>query len=89
MTIQITQPEVEALIQQRMQSGAFATPEEVVLDALRSSKVAQPATPESTRTVLEEGLGLFGSPEDSALLDEVVSLAYEERRRPSGTPSVL
>lgn len=33
--------------------------------------------------VFERGLGLFCSPEDSALLDEVVHLAYEERRRPS------
>jgi hypothetical protein len=33
-------------------------------------------------SVYEQGLGLFGSPEDSALLDEVVSIAYEERRRP-------
>jgi hypothetical protein len=31
-------------------------------------------------TVLEQGFGLFGSPEDTALLDEVVQLAYEERR---------
>lgn len=29
------------------------------------------------------GLGLFGSPEDAAALDAAVSLAYEERRRPS------
>jgi hypothetical protein len=33
-------------------------------------------------TVFEQGLGLFGSPEDAALLDEVISIAYEERRRP-------
>ena len=33
-------------------------------------------------TVFERGLGLFGSPEDAALLDEVVSIAYDERRRP-------
>jgi hypothetical protein len=33
-------------------------------------------------TVLEQGLGLFGSPEDAALLDEVVQLAYDKRRRP-------
>lgn len=38
-----------------------------------------------SRTVFEQGLGLFGSPEDAALLDEVVSIAYEERRRPSET----
>jgi len=37
-------------------------------------------------TIFEQGLGLFGSPEDAALLDEVVQLAYEERRRP-GTKS--
>ena len=40
-------------------------------------------------SVFEQGLGLFGSPEDAALLDEVVSIAYEERRRPSKrVPSV-
>jgi hypothetical protein len=38
MTIQITRPEVEALIQQRMISRAFASPEEVILDALRASE---------------------------------------------------
>lgn len=35
------------------------------------------------RNAAEQGLGLFSSPEDAALLDEVVSLAYAERRRPS------
>jgi hypothetical protein len=34
-------------------------------------------------TVFEQGLGLFCTPEDAALLDEVVSIAYQERRRPS------
>ena len=38
---------------------------------------------ELTPTVFEQGLGLFGSAEDSALLDEVVSIAYLERRRPT------
>ena len=32
-------------------------------------------------TIFEQGLGLFGSEQDSALLDEVVQLAYEERHR--------
>ncbi len=31
-------------------------------------------------TVFEQGLGLFGSPSDAALIDEVVRIAYEERR---------
>jgi hypothetical protein len=43
------------------------------------------ATPEPT--LFEQGLGLFASPEDAALIDEVVQIAYEERRRPS-RPSV-
>jgi len=37
----------------------------------------------SPSSVFEQGLGLFSSPEDAALLDEVVSVAYQERRRPS------
>jgi hypothetical protein len=35
------------------------------------------------KTVFEQGSGLFGSPEDAALLDEVVSIAYEERKSPA------
>ena len=38
---------------------------------------------ELSPTVFEQGLGLFSSAEDAALLDEVVSIAYEERRRPT------
>jgi len=38
------------------------------------------------KTIFEQGLGLFGSPEDAALLDEVVAIAYEERRRPTKSP---
>ena len=39
--------------------------------------------------VFEQGLGLFGSPTDAALLDEVVQMAYEERRRPGEPESAL
>lgn len=38
MTIKISKPELEALILQRMKSGAFSTPEDVILHALLSSK---------------------------------------------------
>ena len=38
MTIEISRPEVEALILQRMKSGAFSSAEDVILHALRSSK---------------------------------------------------
>ena len=44
---------------------------------------------QSDLTVFEQGLGLFGSQEDAALLDEVVQLAYEERRRPSSPSTAL
>ncbi len=54
------------------------------LDRHRPTAVSRPET-----TVFEQGLGLFGSPEDAALLDEVVQLAYEERRRPSSPSTTL
>ena len=41
------------------------------------------------KTVFEQGLGLFGSREDAALLDVVVSIAYEERKRPAKPSGAL
>jgi hypothetical protein len=64
------------------------TPEQLAelytwLDQHRSSHMSQ-----SAGNVFEQGLGLFGSPGDAALLDEVVQMAYEERRRPSEPPTL-
>ncbi len=42
MTIEITRPEVEALIEQRLRSGAFADAQDVILHALRASEADQP-----------------------------------------------
>jgi Arc/MetJ-type ribon-helix-helix transcriptional regulator len=42
-----------------------------------------PDQPTTKLTVFEQGLGMFGSRKDATLLDEVVALAYAERRRPS------
>jgi hypothetical protein len=39
--------------------------------------------PKRDMSVFEEGRRIFSSPEDAALLDEVVKIIYEERRRPS------
>jgi hypothetical protein len=36
MTIEITRPEIETLIQERLQSGAFTDAEDVILRVLRS-----------------------------------------------------
>jgi hypothetical protein len=44
MTIQITRPEVEELIKQRLESGTFKDAEDVILQALQSSPPPQPLT---------------------------------------------
>jgi len=57
-------------------------------DLVREVLIArQPGLPDA-ETVFAQGLGLFGSPEDAALLDEIVGIAYEERRRPT-RPTVV
>jgi len=62
----------------------------VPLDALvREVLIERQATPVPARSVFEQGLGLFGSPEDAALLDDVVATAYEERRHPERSPDGL
>lgn len=38
MTIEITSPDVEALIHQRMRTGAYKSPEDLIRAALRSSE---------------------------------------------------
>lgn len=44
MTIQITKPEVEAMIRMRMQSGGYVDVEDVILQALQSSPPSTSAT---------------------------------------------
>ena len=41
MTIEITRPEIESLIRQRLQSGAFTDAEDVILRALQSFATEQ------------------------------------------------
>lgn len=83
MTITLN-PNQEEAIRAAIRAGQVASVEELIdraLAGLPHENEAQTST--SGRTIAEQGLGLFGSPEDAALLDEVVSLAYAERRRPS------
>ena len=56
-------------------------------DLVRDVLMSRLPVPSNTEPVFEQGLGLFGSPADAALLDEVVAKAYEERRRPT-RPSI-
>ena len=44
MHIEITRPEVEALIESRLRTGAFANPEDVIFDALRSPEPTAKST---------------------------------------------
>ena len=45
MTIEIRQPELEALIRQRMDSGAFRSVEDVLMQALKSLPPAEHSKP--------------------------------------------
>ena len=45
MSVEIHQPEIEALIQQRMASGAFQDVEAMLLHALKSAPIPQDASP--------------------------------------------
>ena len=85
MTITLS-PDQEHAVRAAIRAGRVASIEEFIDRALaylpREDEAPALSSP-AAGSVFEQGLGLFGSPEDAALLDEVVSLAYEERRRPS------
>jgi hypothetical protein len=77
-------PDQEQVIRDALRDGRIASVDDFVEHAiavLPAGSGTGEAPPSST--IFEQGLGLFGSPEDAALLDEVVSIAYQERRRPS------
>jgi hypothetical protein len=83
MTITL-KPNQEQAVREAIRAGRIASVDEFVEHAI-AVLPAGSATLEAppAGTVFEQGLGLFGSPEDAALLDEVVSIAYQERRHPS------
>ena len=83
MTITLN-PNQEQAIREAIRAGQVASVDELIERAIAGlpQKSEEQASPPG-RTVFEQGLSLFGSPEDAALLDEVVNLAYTERRRPS------
>jgi hypothetical protein len=66
-------PEAQAV--EQVMHSQHVSAEDAVLSILRSAgSQVNPAL---------QGLGLFGSPEDSTVLDAAVQLAYDERHRPS------
>ena len=58
MTIEIHKPELEALIQERMKSGAFESVEDVLMQALKS---APPAAELSGEAVTHTGADLVAA----------------------------
>lgn len=88
MNLEIRKPKLVQRVNVQIQIRHLHDADELLeqaLDALneKSPAPASPTHDTGRQSVFEEGLGLFGSPEDAALLDEVVALAYAERRRPS------
>lgn len=59
MTIQITRPEVEALINRRLETGSFRDAEDVILQALKSSEADTQGTDERRRDAIDR-LRSFG-----------------------------
>jgi Arc/MetJ-type ribon-helix-helix transcriptional regulator len=52
MTIQITKPELEALINQRLQSGGFKDAEDVIMRALQSSETGTRSSDEKREAAI-------------------------------------
>src|SRR5580658_437620 len=73
----ITKPELQRLlgVETTFQLDEFLRAHDVLVEGTREHANGD------RKGLFEQGLGLFGSPEDAALLDEIVSIAYEERRR--------
>jgi hypothetical protein len=75
-------PDQEQAVRETIRTGKVASVDELIDRAIAGlPKGGECPAVGSPSDVFEQGLGLFGSPEDSALLDEVVSIAYEERRQ--------
>ncbi|MGA2146534.1 MAG: hypothetical protein ABSH49_16390 [Bryobacteraceae bacterium] len=81
MTIHLT-PNQERAIEEAIRAGQVGSVEELIDRAIAGLPARGEAAPAAS-TAAEQGLGLFGSPEDAALLDELVAHAYAERGRPS------
>ncbi len=65
MPITLDNPEIEAIIQCRLQSGAFATVDQVLLDALAAENMWDKPTPEDLAW-LDEKLKSAPSPSSTA-----------------------
>ena len=79
MTIHITKPEVEALINQRLQSGAFKDAEDVILQALQASGPQPPGLEQQRREAIER-LRKFGKTHGLSLNGMTIRELREQAR---------
>ncbi|HWF09427.1 MAG TPA: hypothetical protein VG297_13250 [Bryobacteraceae bacterium] len=81
MSLHVSQ-QTEARLTEEAQRQGFSVDAliELLVNESTASVPVAPSEP-ANQTMFEQGLGMFGSPEDAALIDEVVSLAYADRRR--------
>ncbi len=78
-TIQIKRPETEALIEQRLRTGAFRDAEDVILQALKSSTAA-PDNGDEQRAAAIELLKTFGRVHKLSLGDLTIRELRDEAR---------
>jgi len=89
MTITLS-PDQEQAVRDAIRAGKVTSVDELIARAIASlPKGDETPSVSSSSSVFAQGLGLFGSPEDASLLDEVVAIAYQERRRPSKREATL
>jgi hypothetical protein len=79
MTIQITRPEVEALFNQRPQTGTFKDAEDVILQALQASGPQGPSFEEQRREAIGR-LRTFGRTHELSLGGMTIRELREQAR---------
>ncbi|HEX3681735.1 MAG TPA: hypothetical protein VHU83_04265 [Bryobacteraceae bacterium] len=79
MTIRITRPEVEALINRRLETGSFKDVEDVILHALKSSQAEHQQT-DDERTEAIDRLLAFGRTHGLSLDGMTIRQLREEAR---------
>lgn len=78
MNIQITKPELEALINHRLQSGGFKDAEDVILQALKASETAKETAAERDAAI--ERLKHFGKTHGLSLGGMTIRKLRDEAR---------
>ena len=79
MTIQITRPEVEALINQRLETGSFRDAEDVILQALKSSEAGTQTSDAKRGEAIDRLMG-FGKKHGLSLGGMTIRQLREEAR---------